>query len=486
MKTNSVRDILDTVLRTLAVGFLAVVGSGCISADPVEDRRRAVDLAGTRLTEPLSKRILDGSAQDPPAAWNGDTPLDADTAVEVALSRDPSIRQTLAMVDMARAELAREDRAPNPVVGLNVGIPIDGISGGPALATLAQQVTWLWTRPWRIEAADAERRAAILRAASAIVDLDARIRHRHAETIAAAELAAIDRNFADITRRSMELVRKRLQAGEASQLDLDRAVVEARKAEVAADASEITARASRVELLADIGLPSSDSDFEIVGSLDRGSEPVPTEVLVVTLSATARLDVAARGMELLAAEARTGLARTRRLPEVSATLNWTRNVGDREALGPGGRISIPIFDDGTPGIAAAASKVREKMFALLETQRRAIGQARLVRERLLAARVQALGYRDRVLAPAVLAEERAELSYDEGVSDLTVLLLAQQRRINAERSAVGHELQVTLRRIDLARAVGGSLELEPVVPTIPSIEEMEQRSEQRSEQEVSG
>ena len=274
----------------------------------------------------------------------------------------------------------------------------------------------------------------------------------------------------------MDLVRKRVDAGEASRLDLDRAIVEARKAEVTAETSEVDARAGRLALLAALGLPESRVDFEIVGSLDRRNEPIPNDSTVVALSATARLDVAAAGMDLLAAEARTGLARTRRIPEVAATLNWTRNVGDREALGPGARIGIPIFDDGTPAIAAAEASVRARAFALLGIQRDAIAEARLVREDLIAATIQARGYRDRILAPARLAERRAELAYDEGISDLTVLLLAQQRRIDAERQALRHELQATLHRIDLARAVGGSLDLEPITPTVPTIAEVDSQS----------
>lgn len=476
VKLFSSNDILNRRLRLVALLIPIIPGAGCVSTDAEADRDLSVSLAQSRLNRADASEVLGRSPLDPPRSWNGTDPLDVDTAVEVAFERDADVRRTMALVDLARAELAQEDRAPNPTLSFNVGIAIDGIAGAPAFAMLAQQVTWLWTRPWRIEAADAERRASILRAASSIVDLDARIRRRHAETTAADELAIIDRNFANITRQSMDLVGKRVNAGEASQLDLDRAVVEARKAEVTAERSEIDARARRLTLLADLGLPSSHVDFEIVGSLDHGDSAIPTDSQVIALSATARLDVAASGMDLLAAEAKTGLARTKRIPEVTATLNWTRNISDRDALGPGARIGIPIFDDGTPGIAAAESSVRAKAFALLETQRNAIAQARLIREDLIAATVQANGYRERILAPARLAERRAELAYEEGVSDLTVLLLAQQRRIDAERQALVHELQATILRIDLARAVGGSIDLEPIAPDVPTIAEMDSRS----------
>lgn len=457
-------------LVTCMIACMLTTVAGCISVDATGDRRAAIDLAQSRVDGSTEVRGLEEDPHASPRAWDGTSPLDADTAVQVALQRDAAVRRTLALVDLARANLAQEDRAPNPTLGLNVGVPIDGISGGPALAMIAQQMTWLWTRTYRVGAADAMRRAAILEAASAAVDLDAEIRSLHARAIAARDLAAIDRDFATLTARSTSLVQRRLDAGEASPLDLDRAEVEAREADVAARARQATARASRLSLLAAMGIPTGSTDFELDGMLDDGAETIPEESLVIALSATARMDVAARGMELLAAESRTGLAETRRLPEVTATLNWTKNFNDRKALSPGVQLTIPILDDGTPAIAAAEAEVRASALSLLATQRAAIARARTVREDLIVASLQAKGYRDRVLEPALLAEHRAELAYEEGVSDLTVLLLAQQRRIGAQRKTIEHRLQTTVDRIALARAVGGTLDLEPLAPDVPPIE----------------
>ncbi|HAC09125.1 MAG TPA: hypothetical protein DCG14_05665, partial [Phycisphaerales bacterium] len=74
------------------------------------------------------------------------------------------------------------------------------------------------------------------------------------------------------------------------------------------------------------------------------------------------------------------------------------------------------------------------------------------------------------LEPAIEAERLAESAYREGVIDLTVLLLAQQRRVEVERRLVEYRLASQVERITLEESVGGSFDLDPLPPEIPPID----------------
>ena len=76
-----------------------------------------------------------------------------------------------------------------------------------------------------------------------------------------------------------------------------------------------------------------------------------------------------------------------------------------------------------------------------------------------------------MVGPAKSAENLASTAYAEGVVDLTVVLLAQQRRIKAQRHTLDFRLEEAIARIDLVQQVGGSLSLEPVVPAVPRFDE---------------
>ena len=452
------------------VATLLLPLSGCISTDSAPDRRLAIDLAEDHLAQPGGIDAIETDPTLPPEIWNGETPLTSDIAVQVAMARDTGIRRTLAAVEVARADLAQADRAPNPMIQAALGVPLDGMAGAPAMAVVAQQLTWLWTRPCRLDATDAELQASILEAAWTIVSLDAEVRRAHAAAIVATARVDVDREFAETTGRLEFTVAHLFDAGEASRIDLDRIRVEAAEAAVASDASDDMARIARLDLLAAMGLPRYDTDFEVSAEMTDTDE-IPTELRVIELAATARLDVAAAGCRVLAAESRSGLAGLRRLPEVGATLGWNRNFRKRDALMPGIAVRLPIFDDGLPAIAAADGRLHDAVLTHLESRRKAIVEARRSRDRLILAEARRRGHEERVLGPAKSAENLASTAYTEGVVDLTVVLLAQQQRIKAQRHTLDFRLEEAIARVDLVQRVGGSLSLDPVVPVVPRFDE---------------
>lgn len=459
------RPIGGAAVAALVVAF----ASGCISSDPTSDRLRVDELAADRLRTGFDAEDV---ARDPvlqPTAWNFADPLDAETAVRVAFQRDPEIRLALARLDLARAELAQADLPPNPAIDLAVGVAIDGISGAPAVAGITQQLTWIWTRDARVDDRDAARRAKILEAAESMIALDAEVRRLHAAAVAAHAMQVLDAAHAEATRRTVETVTSIVEVGEASRVDLDRALVDAAESATAAEAARSDARRARLELLAAMGCPDGEASFEVVGILSS-TGPVPGEARIVELASVVRLDVAAARMGVVQAEAGRRLADAARWPEIGAGAAWRRGFMDREAVVPGARITLPILDDGSTGVAAARARLDAARMHLLEVRREAIGSARATREAFVRSMRRSADYAEQVLEPAMEAERLAESAYREGVIDLTVLLLAQRRRVEVERRLVQFRLTMQVERITLQEEVGGSFEIAPIPPAVPTVE----------------
>ena len=455
------------IIAALNILLVGVIPTACISTDPTEDRREAVSVALDRIDRPQLASMLDETPDRPLPPWPPSSPLDADHAVSLAMSRDAEVRRSLVAIDQARAQLAQADRAPNPMIELMIGFPIDGLSGAPAMGMVVQQLTWLWTRPHRLAAADADRQAAMMTAGRAIISLDAEVRRRHAHAVNAKRRAELDREYAVSTAGFSRILDALFEVGEASRIDVDRLLVESNHALVSAEASRSTARLARLELLSAMGMPDADPEFEVAGTAPDDDDAPPSEEMVIDLAATGRLDVAATGFRILAMEARHGLAETRRLPEVKAALGWNRNFMERQALLPAAIVTVPLFDDGTPAIAGAEADLRKAALLLLEVRRKAIAQARNARERLVRAVGRRQGYDRTILEPAARAERLARIAYEEGVTDLTVVLMAQRRRIEANRHSLAYRLEEVTAKIDLRESVGGSLET-PLDPPIMS------------------
>lgn len=435
--------------------------TGCIAATSTTDVDEIAALGDERVGIVTTDAVTADPARSA-SSWPVDGRLDPDTAVRVAIERDPAIRRAIEQVAIARARLAAEDRAPNPMIEFGIGVPVDGISGAPAVAMFAQQITWLWTRGPRLDAATARHRATILDAAAAIVDLDQRVRRRHADAIAAEQVAEIASDAADAAATMWRLVDTRAREGEATTTAAETTLIAANEAALDVPAARTAARAARIALLAAIGVPAGDPDAIVLVDGTPSESPIPGDEHVIEQAATARFDVAAATCRLDAAAADAELAGLRRVPEVSATLMWNRNFVGREALLPGARITLPIFDDGRPAEAMAAAAWRDAALALLKSRRDAIAEARLALDAWRRASGLAAGFEASVLGPARAAESLEAAAEATGSAEPDRVLEARLRRLRAERRLVDHRLAAETARLDLTRAVGGVLPTDPV------------------------
>jgi cobalt-zinc-cadmium efflux system outer membrane protein len=445
--------------RLTALTLLAGL-PGCIAPDPGPAIDRTGRLADGRtgasetMAETWAKPFTDRSG-----LWNGSSPLDRDTAVQIALRNDPELRRQLALVAERQAELAQSSLPPNPAIGFGLGIPIDGMSGAPAMVELMQQLTWIWTMNDRIDVADRNLQAMILDAARTAVDRASDVRSTFANLLHAQKLVILRSDFVETTGSSLELASALARSGELASLEVERTRIDHHAAEAALESTRRATRGRKLELLRAIGWPEHATDFTASGELTTTGAIDPTETEVIERAAIVRLDVAAAEQRVLATEANARLEGWRRLPEVGLGIGLKENTGQRKALVPGATVTIPILDDGDAAIARADARVEAARMEAVIIREDAIKQARSALNEWHRARRQVDLYEDGLVASARDVVTRSEHAFEAGVTDATELLLTQRRMIQLEIELLGERLLASLAWVNLENAVGGSFEL---------------------------
>jgi len=372
----------------------------------------------------------------------------------------------------SKAEVVRAGLLPNPVLSLSLGFPIAG-AGGPTTigASLVGDLASILTLGRRKGVAAAQLEQSVLELADAAVSLASEARAAHAHADFAGRAATFAEENAALVQRSLDLTERRVEAGEASKLDANRVRVLLLQARVEASQFRSESDTARRALLTIMGMPDGDASFSIAQVLPEAHqfEP-PGETEVIALAVTRRLDVAAAMAAAEAAARSAGLAGVSWLGAEGGAA-YERDDSGRDTLGPSVSMGIPIFDTGQARVAGARAEARSASHAAEYVRQSAIGQARTAWVR---ARTDADAAGRFAADIAQLADdnlELARLAYDAGEEDLTVLLETQRQRISSKIELLKLRERAVRSRIDLARAVGGSLDVTErsgaAVPTEP-------------------
>ena len=177
-----------------------------------------------------------------------------------------------------------------------------------------------------------------------------------------------------------------------------------------------------------------------------------------------RPDIRGNEFRLMASNAQVGVAMADLYPDLTLSLNggfasdqWGGLFDNNNALGSlTGQITTRLFEGGRlrAQIRLRESELREQaaQYAKLVLNALAEVETALLQERYLAEQVALL---QRGTTAARKAETLAEQRYQQGISPLLVLLEAQRRRQNSERSLLASQRASWRARVDLHLALGG-------------------------------
>jgi cobalt-zinc-cadmium efflux system outer membrane protein len=439
---------LDPKLVWPALAGLALITSvGCQRLAPPEPERAATLAAAAG--EPIVFRTDPGPLD---ATGDGtDGTLTLADAVRLSARYDPRIQAALSRVRIAEAASDQARLLPNPIVNVALRFPTGG--GKPVIdAGLAAELVALLQQPGRVSAADSRLRGEAANAVGTVLDVLSDTREAYAAVQALDAVLVVQEDRRRILDRLLQTARARLDAGEATQLDVT--TLETQRVELETEiADKVLERSeARLTLARLIGQPSGSASWPVT-KWEPPAAPRVSERRWVALALERRPQVAAREFELKALGAERALTRF-------APFDRTEVGGDSErdpdwTVGPAVSLPVPLFDMGQATRARASAAVSEARHNLQEARREAIEETR----RAYATYQSSKDNLSRVQGELLPLQERrlaqAEAQYRAGQAEITALFLAEQDLRAARARLIELQRRTSEALIRLEKAAGG-------------------------------
>lgn len=371
--------------------------------------------------------------------------------VELArLAPASRVAQLEAAVQGAAVTAAGVISLENPVLSGLGGVRVnpDGSKHLSATATLSWPVDLVGQRGARVQAAEAEHRAALL----SVEDMQRRavlgallqhalvLRDEQQLQIAASRLA--------LTQRLLVAAETRRKAGTVPVLDVTLMALQEQRDASAEQSAKGARDADKTALLTLLGKVAEDPP--VTGSLVPAGDVPPLEELSQTVSR--RTDVRAAGAALDASRARAARERTARWPLVSLLAQYERDEGANVGL-VGLAVPLPVLNANRANVLVSAAEVGAADARLQAISIAASGEVRQRYARFTATR-KALD----LLAPsAALASQAIELAsrgYELGEGDLVSVLLVRREALDAQVALLDAKLAHASATIELLVSIG--------------------------------
>jgi cobalt-zinc-cadmium efflux system outer membrane protein len=382
-------------------------------------------------------------------------PLTDESAVRIALERNPEVLEAFERLGVARARLVQAGLIPNPSLSFSAKF----FSEGPEIELgLVQALLDVATSGSRRAEASADRSVVEAEVVAGIVGLVFDVRRALVDVRASERLVETHgKNFA-AARASRELMETLHKAGNVrDDLRTTELLAESR-AEIELSRAVAERRAARARLAGLLGLRRAESEWTVAGPL---TDDVPT------LAATLPVEDAAEStsLSLLAGRSRTAAAARRRgiaVVERGFLVREAGVVAKRESsdgswgAGPEFRLEIPVFDSGAARQAIAEGEVRQ-MLAAYEGDRLHVRTAAvLLRDRATELRERATLLRERHLPQRKQLVREVIERYNAMQIGAFEVLLAKQQELDADREHVETLREAWLAYLDLQELLAGN------------------------------
>ncbi len=367
--------------------------------------------------------------------------------VDIALQRNPDIRQARLRVDSAHGERRIARALPNPVYA--------GIPSTPYQYSVALPIDLSPERLYRTRAAKQGEDATAFDQRDVVRQVLFGVRQAFYDLLLADAQRQIALEQRDIFRQLLSADSVRLRAGDLPQRDLVQSELEFARAESNLTRAEAAARASRLVLQALMGVSQPDTAFTVTGQLQSAPElAVPIDSLLPLAFAT-RPDMAGARERVDQSRSLQGLAVAGLFPVPVVSVvyqNAPFESGLRYAFGIA--LPVPLFywnggerqraNAGVAGAEVALQRVRVQLEADVAV---ALGNFR-------AARVLAERYQGGLLDKATAALQTSRFAYQQGAISLLELLDAIRTYGETRTEYYGAVHDYWLAAYALSRAVG--------------------------------
>jgi cobalt-zinc-cadmium efflux system outer membrane protein len=385
--------------------------------------------------------------------------IDQDEAVRIALGNNLDLRMAAADLEAARGRVAdaRVVLRDNPELEAEFAerSSPDGDFNDRGFS-LSQKFEVAGQRRHRVSAAESELAGLEAEVEHLRLRIAGEVRVAFLDAVLARKSASFARESSRLAEEMLDLVTQRRDAGDATDLEVNLAVIENARARRAVSAAELRGRESLAELKRVLAIPESEP-LKITGEIETpGKLDVPLDTLVERALA-ARGDLLALRRAGEAREAEVRLARTKRLPDLGLSATYEREEGTDDIHGVGVAVSLPVFNRGKGKIAEARARSSR---AGLELERGRLEIERQVAEayRRYVAAYEYVGIYDREILDRVTDNlELLRLSLEAGKIGPVELIPVRRDLTEVRREYLESLGELHRARAALEIAVGGNL-----------------------------
>lgn len=381
--------------------------------------------------------------------------LTEDDAVRIARASQSVIVLSAAQLDLARSDVERERRWPNPTLDYTRESLGESHAETEQFLTLSQSFDFSGRRLLRRRAAELHVEAAQQEVAGQQLDLARIVRSEFSQAASQQELVRALTEWSRKIGAAAETAARLQAGGEVSGYDRRRLERERIGAEARLAAERGTLVAAQRRLASLLGVENLDGV--------RLQRPTPDEIPAdaeLTARIEQRPDVAAIGKRIDAATLDAQAARRWRVPLFDLTAGMKNTQADSGAdvngLIVGAGVSLPLFNRNQAELLRANAElaILNAQRSLLVTRARgeAGGLAAKARELRNAARL----FREQALPTSERLTATAEAAYRAGEVGILELLDAYRTALDAEVEAAELEQRARETEIELTRALGGT------------------------------
>lgn len=453
----------------IPLGLLPLLLVGCASLKSPAGKVTPAPIAIPLITQDQAlARIFAGAApttttasMEFPRPAVGVTTLTLAQIQEIARNQNPTFKEFAASRAAARAEVLQALAYPNPE--LEAGAGIATAREAPRESALEyglglfQVLEWPGKRKARRKAAEAQepiaaREEDVFRAtlrADVAKAYHTVLFYQHGVELAKAALG---------TEREIEvIVRRRVEGGEAPQIDLTKAQVETLKASrtVQAQARQFETAKAVLNTLAGRALPPG---FVLEDTLEEdlsGANLNQAQQIALGQHPTLRrLDAILRQRELA-----IGRERTAWYPDLKVGLSPGQEL-DKTGLGASIGMELPFWNRNQGGIAAAQAELQKNQAELEKARQEVLRDLETGAQSYESAREQLVAFQGGLRAAAAEALRIATFLYQEGEADFLQLLDARRtsRQTETEYLQALYDAKITRAELERAIGIGGNKE----------------------------
>jgi cobalt-zinc-cadmium efflux system outer membrane protein len=280
--------------------------------------------------------------------------------------------------------------------------------------------------------------------------IDLAIRQAFSRMLYAQEAVTISRDNLEGYRRTVDLMKVRLDAGAMDQTDFDRVELQLAGFETDFDNAELTLRQSSIALQTLVGIANPTDDFAISGALDPPRVTTTLQELRTAALAN-RPDLKAAQAQIDANAASVKLAAANGTADPTVEGDYERS-GHVNTFGASLNIPLRVFDRNQGEKERTRYELESSRLALVGAQNQVISDVETGWAAYLAAVAQSERYRSKYVAEAAHVRDNLEFSYRNGNSTLLDYLsaLSDYRQVNLTSLNAKLQLMLALEQLDYA------------------------------------